>query len=369
VVGLATSALPWGRAAVRGALLLAPVLSTSQPAAYVAIGEGVRHTSLKIAAADGPAYLDVYAPAGPPPPVPGARGGLLLVIGVGNNGPLPQAVNLADSLAESGEVVMEVTTPALLNFDLKPADGDAVVRAFQRLEAWPGVGRGRVGIVGFSAGGPFACLAAADPRIRDQVAFLVSFGGFFDVSSVLHDLGRRALEVDGRLQPWTPNPVALNVLANVLADRLPESDAARLRNGFDWEHPQPLSPDDVALLTPAGQAAYHLLAGDEPDRVDANIATLRPLAGDLLTALSPRSVVAGIRAPIYLMHDRSDPYVPFTEGRAFAADLARLHHRYEYAEFSIFQHTEVQSGQPVWSLLIDGAKLARILYSVLLVGS
>src|SRR6185437_12410600 len=135
----------------------------------------------------------------------------------------------------------------------------AVVQAFQRLARWPGVGANRVGIVGFSGGGPLACRAATDPRIRDQVAFITMFGSYYDVRDYLGDIGRRAITENGKLVPWHPTAVPLEVLANVLAPTLPSPDGARLQVGFAFENANPLTPDEVALLSPQGQAAYHLL--------------------------------------------------------------------------------------------------------------
>jgi dienelactone hydrolase len=368
-IGAATSLLPWGRAAARGLLLLPPLLTASQPVAFVVMGEQMRHTQLTVPSANGTVYLDVYAPVSPPPPILGTRGGMLLIPGVGDNRSIPQLINLSTSLARTGTVVMEMTTPTLIAYDLSPADSDAVVQAFDRLANWPGVGRGRVGIVGFSGGGPLACLAAVDPRIRDRVAFITSFGGYYDVRDMLRDFGRHAIDVGGRLQPWRPDPVPVEVLANVLAHRLPAPDGARLAAAFAFDQATPLTPYEVAQLSPPGKAAYHLLAGDDPTRADANIATLLPVAGDLLAQLSPSSVVSQIRAPIYLLHDRGDPSIPVTETRHFDAALTRLHHPHDYAEFGIFAHTQVRSGLTWGPLITDGARLGRILYELLLVGS
>jgi dienelactone hydrolase len=369
VVGAVTSLVPGGRAFARGALVLWPVLTASQPAPYVAVTEGVRHTQLTINSSSGPVYLDVYEPATPLPPVPGARGGLLFIPGVGDNRTDHQLVNLSESLARSGEVIMEMTTPTLISYSISPADSDAVVRAFERLARWPGVGAQRVGVVGFSGGGPLAVLAAVDPRIRDQVAFIVSFGGYYNVANVLRDFGRRALVVDGHTQPWKPTAVPLEVLANVLAARLPEPDATELQDAFAFDTPTPLTPTEVSQLTPEGQAAYHLLAGDQASKVDADIATLEPAAGDLLNALSPSSVVGQIRAPVYLLHDRGDTSLPYTEARAFAGELARLHHPYDYVEMTIFDHTQVRTGLPLGEVIVNGSHLSKLLYDILRVGS
>jgi dienelactone hydrolase len=368
-VGAGTSLVPWGRAAARGVLLLPPLLTTSQPAPFVAIGEGVRHTALTIPYASGSAYLDVYEPTTPAPLLPGARGGLLIIPGVTDSRADPGLVNLSESLARSGAVVMDMTTPTLIAADVSPDDADAVVRAFERLASWPGVGSDRVGIIGISGGGPLACLAAVDPRIRDRVAFITQYAGFYNVQDMLRDIGRRAIMVDGRLESWVPIPLTLSVMANVLAPTLPAPDGPRLAQGFDYLNPNPLSPDEVAQLSPEGAAAYHLLQGDQPDNVDANIAVLLRVAGDLFTQLSPSSVISRIRAPIYLLHDRADPSIPVTEARDFAAALTRLGHPHDYVELNILAHAEIRGNLSPFAELGGGIGLARILFDVLLVGS
>jgi dienelactone hydrolase len=369
LAGAAATVLPQGRAVVRGALLLPPVFAGAPLGIYRVIGEPVAHRQLTIGTTDAPVYLDVYEPATPPPPLPGARGGLLVIPGVGDERGEPQLINLATTLAQAGEVVMLMTTPTLIAYDLTPTDRDAVVLAFDRLARWPGVGATRVGIVGFSAGGPLACASAVDTRIRDRVAFIVQFGGFYDVRALLGDIGRQSLLVDGRAQAWQPQSVTRDVLANVLAHALPSWDGRRLQAAFAFQDAVPMTPDDVVRLSPDGLAAYHLLAGDDPAHVDDNIARLQPGAGDLLDSLSPSAVVSQLRAPIYLLHDHADPYIPFTEARAFDAALTALGHQHDYIELTVFSHTEVRAGNPLGQVIGDGARLARILYEVLLVGS
>jgi hypothetical protein len=68
-------------------------------------------------------------------------------------------------------------------------------------------------------------------------------------------------------------------------------------------------------------------------------------------------VVSQISAPVYLLHDRFDGHVPFTESDNFAAALARLNHPHDLVEFSIFQHTQVSGSLDIGSLLTDDPRL------------
>lgn len=362
------SLAPTGRAAARAAVLLPALLGQQAPGILTLADEPMRHTQMSVPSRSGDVFLDVYAPTTSAPPVPGVREGLILIPGVGDNRTVDQLVNLSSSLAHKGIVVMNMTTQKLIDYDLSAMDSDAVVQAYMALAHWPGVDATRIGIVGFSAGGTLACLAAADPRIRDTVRFITIFGGYYDATTLLRDFGRRALSVDGHLHSWTPDPVPVLVLGDAIADTLPPNEAALLRSA-DWSKTAPLSAAQVAQLSPSAQAAYHLLTGDEPDATDANIAALSPQMDTLLRDLSPSTILLQVHTPIYLLHDHNDVYIPFTQSRDFDAALTRLGSRHDYAEFDIFAHVEVRSGLGIGPLLRDGMQLFRILVELLLPAS
>lgn len=365
VLGAVTSLTPQGRTVARTATLLTALVRADQPVVLQAIGDDVRHTERVIRSAGGPVYLDIYEPAGPPPIVPGAREGLVIIPGVGDNRQVEQLVNFATALARNGLVAMLMTTDTWIAYALAPVDADAVAQAVLQLRQWPGVNPDQVGILGFSAGGAIASLTAARPDMRGRIAFLTLFGGYFDARSLLLDVGRRAISVDGKLEPWQPDSVPLTVLGNTLAPTLPGDDAALIRqafgNGFN-----PLAPDEVKRMTPEGQAAYHLLAGDQPDRAEENLRALPPQAQLLLEALSPSNVVQRIQTPIHLLHDKADVFVPFTQSRAFAAALDREQVPHTFTELSIFQHVEVRSSFGRDALIRDATSLYRVIYSILL---
>jgi len=364
IVGFFFSLIPAGRAAARALYILPELILASQPPVVSVAEEPVRHIQKTIPSSSGTVYLDVYEPTTAPPPVPGAREGMVVIPGVGDNRTDSQLVNFSQGLARAGLVVMDMTTPTLLNYALSYQDSDAVVQAFKTLASWPGVGARRVGIIGFSAGDVLAAFAAADPRIRDQVAFILCFGGYFNTTTLLSTFGRRALDVNGQSQPWHPQYVPIEVLANTIAPLLPFDEGSRLINALA-PGGTPLTPDELAQFSPDTVAVYHLLKGDEPAQTDANIAALSAPIHALLDQLSPGSVIGQIRAPIYLLHDRSDEYVPYTESIAFDAALTQMHHAHDFALFGIFQHVEVKSNVNAGQLLGDGLSLYRILNEVL----
>ena len=369
LAGFYCSVFPSGRAAARAFSILPGLLTATQPGWQVPVSEPITHTQTTLPSASGTVFLDVYAPATGAPPVPGSREGMLVITGVGDNRKEPQVVNLSQTLARAGIVVMDVTTPALIADRVDAGDSDAVVRAFHVLQHWPSVGAARVGMFGVSAGGALICLAAADPRIRAEVAFVSLLGSYFDTTTLLEALGRRALNVDGNLQPWHPVAVPLQALVSTIAPALPNGDGAVLVQAFASYPAGALTSAQLAQLAPESAAIYHLLAGDQPGQVQANLAAFTPPLRALLSGLSPSTVVDQLHAPVYLLHDRNDQFVPVTESRAFAATLARIHHPYDFAEFGIFQHADVRAGLPLSQLLGDGQSLLRLLSEVTQTGS
>lgn len=364
------SLFPWGRAITRSALLLPALISFSEPAPLLLAGDPVRFKRITISSAIGPVFLDIYEPTTPPPPIPGGREAIITLVGAGDNRTVPQFTNLAQSFAREGVVVVDVGTPALFQYKVSARDGEAVVQAFELLEHWPGVDPHHIGILSFSVGDLLACVAAADPRIRDRVAFLAIIGGYFDVTSLLRIVGSRAQDVDGQTQPWHPITTDLYTLASSVSSLLTPAENKLMRKAFPLNSfAPPLTAQQQAQLSPGTAAYYHLLEGDEPGSVDQNLTALSPQMKALLIQLSPMSVIDQMRAPIHLLHDRNDSSIPFTQAQEFAAALARMHHPYDLAAYSIFSHVLVRSNVGLGQLLSDGTKLFQAINSIMLVGS
>jgi dienelactone hydrolase len=345
------------------------VISASEPAPLVLTGDPVRFRRITLSSAVGPVFLDIYEPATPPPPIPGGREAIIQVVGAGDNRAVPQLINLSRSFAQEGIVVVNVGTPALFDFQVSERDGEAVVQAFELMEHWPGVDPNHIGIISFSVGGELASVGAADPRIRDRVAFLGIIGGYFDVTSLLHTIGERAQDVDGQTQSWQPIPTDLYVLTRTVSSLLSPAENKLLLKAFPDKIAPPLTAQQQAQLSPGTAAYYHLLEGDEPRSVDRNLSALSPQMKALLIQLSPVSVIDQIRAPIHLLHDRNDQSIPVIQAQEFAAALARLHYPYDFASYGIFSHVQVRSNLDLAGLLNDGTKLFQVFNSILLVGS
>ena len=115
---------------------------------------------------------------------------IVLVPGVHRDG-IDEArlVGLAQDLAATGYGVLTVAAPDLQRYRITPlvtdVIEDAVRWASEQRELAPD---GRVGVLGVSFSGGLSIVAAGRDRIRDRVAFLLSFGGHGNLARVMHYL-------------------------------------------------------------------------------------------------------------------------------------------------------------------------------------
>ncbi len=93
----------------------------------------------------------------------------------------PRLIRFAYSLARSGFVVLVPELKGMKSFRILLSDVDDIVASFRYLISLREiVDKEKMGLLGFSYGAGPTLIAAADPLIRDQVNFLVSFGGYYD---------------------------------------------------------------------------------------------------------------------------------------------------------------------------------------------
>jgi pimeloyl-ACP methyl ester carboxylesterase len=196
-----------------------------------------------------------------------------------------RAVRAAQLLARAGFDVAVPSIPGLMQGRLRPDDVRPVV------ETAAALARDRqraVTLIGVSVGAGPALLAAAEPRLRDSVAAVVSLGGYASATELLRYFltGDYAWgEIRGHVE-HDPEVVKSFVSAN------------------------------LDLLDADTRAAF--LALDRP-RVAGLLAAPPPGLRGVLDALSPERVATDIAARVLLIHGRNDRAVPYTEALRLAA--------------------------------------------------
>jgi len=288
------------------------------------------------------------------PPAEGERrGALLVVIGAAPEARKhPQAVRLAKAVARMGYVVMILMPPHLNGDVLHPGDKEAVVASFLYLSSLPYVEPQQVGIVGFSIGQGIAFAAATDPRIRNQVHSLVSFGGYYEVRELIASVTTGTFWEEGKLEPWKVAPRAQQVLRRSLLYYVPDAgEREELAIALETGRPPPVD------MSSTGRLVYRVLASKDFWEVRSLLDEVPSYLAAVLDSLSPRLYLGQIRAPVFIAADRQDPFIPYTQSRTLRKHLGGLGHRTTYAEISIFRHvTPALQVNPV-SLLRDVMRL------------
>ena len=238
---------------------------------------------------------DLYTPGRAPP--------IVLLSGATAQGKDdPRVVRVASSLAGARRVVF---TPQLelRHETFQWADVERIVRSVLALRAMEG--GVPVGVVGFSYGGSLGLVAAEDPRVAGDLAFVAVFGSFDDLLGVVQGITTGATTFRGRVVPWATVPEARTILDRGAVQLADPEDRAALASA--------LSSGDRTGLSPSAAAIFDLLENRDPTRTGALAARLPPLFRSELARFSPATDIARLRAPLFVMQSKDDPATPPTE--------------------------------------------------------
>jgi dienelactone hydrolase len=272
----------------------------------------------------------------------------------------PHVVRLARAFVGAGRAVL-VPDLTLRTSTLDAADLQRVTAAFQALAALPRVDPRRVGLLGISWGGALAVVAAARPPLAAQVAFVATFGAFYDLADLAGAVVTGATVYQGRTVPWHTVPEAAALVRSALLSLLAPAQARTVRAAL--AHAGASVP---AQLTPAGRAVVALLTNRDPARVARLAARLPPSVQRVRQAFSPAFHVQGLRAPLLALHSTDDPAAPWTES-ALLVTAARAHDPggARLTLVGVFSHVTQRRSLLAPSSLLDDWRLVRYVVGLL----
>jgi len=266
---------------------------------------------------------NLYRPVGG-----GRRAPILLIHGVVETGKDdPRMVWLARLLARAGFVVLVPDFLGFKSLRLRVSDiGEMVDAALYLRDLEPQVLSDRIGMVGFSYGAGPMLIAATDPRLEGRVAFVVSFGGYYDLVNLIRFVTTGYYEHGQERGRVTPSDytrwIFLRYNLDLLRDPVDQAILSRLVEAGGWVT---LADDRAVLadLTPEGRSVYRLLVNRDPDRVSELISRLAPSIREMIDQLSPSRQVRRLGAYAIIVHSKPDPFIPHTESLALAEALSR----------------------------------------------
>jgi dienelactone hydrolase len=241
--------------------------------------------------------LDVYLPAEASARDP--RPAVILALGV-HPQPIDSAdvVRIASAIARIGVVVGVPDSTALRELRLEPTEPAHLADAVLAVAALEEVDHHRLALAGFSAGASMALVAASDERLRGRLTYVSAFGGYADAGTLLVDVASRSMLLEGDEVGWSPD----------------EGIERDLRA---------LATDAVGTF-----AAERLFGATSRRDAEALIEALPADARRLLAGVSPLDHLAGVRAPVYLLHGVTDSAIPVSHAYvlsdALGERLARL---------------------------------------------
>ena len=242
-------------------------LITSEPTLEEYVIESASGRTLKI---------DIYVPPGSD-----ERAAMLISVPLAGGGQRDlRLANLAQSLAQTGFVVMVPWYEGKEGI-LSSDDVEDVVSSFQFLLQHDRVDPTRAGLFAISYGNGPVFVAAADERIHDNVHFIVSFAGYYELSEAMRYV------ITGQY--------AYGDIRETLEPELWVKDLAR-KNLLSFE----LSDDEASAFF------------DQPDRYD-ELLELQPELRSSMQNLSPANVIDRIDAQTLIAHSTGDRTIPYTE--------------------------------------------------------
>ncbi len=376
VILIATPALLWmsdrGRVAVEAAIYL-PDMIVQPPAPFrlvelISDVPTVERVTINYESRDGPRSIeaDLYIPKhGEDLP------GVVFSMGAP---PLdldePQLVRIAEASARKGVVMLVPFSNRLDDLQIQPEEIDALVAEFQYLQGVEQVDPDRIGFFGASVGGSLALVAAGDERIAADVDHVVSFGGYYDAIVAFGGITTDRIEYKDVSEDWSPKRHAKRVTARQLIDRVDTSRDRELLTQQFLDRP-PVDIDENQLGD-EGRATYDFLMNRDFSQVEALAERLPPDAIDELHKLSPSSVIDDIEAELFIIHDRADPYIAYTESRRMKDDLevralaGEDTPRAHFDELRLFEHVEPKLNQRPDTITMDSTRLMFRMYQLLL---
>ena len=298
------------------------------------------------------------------------RAGVLVFLGANAAGADdPDVINLGQALARTGFAVMYYWSPTMgERAQIDAGEIANLVAAFEHLRREDYVDPDRVGLAGFSVGASFALVAAADPRIAGDIAFVNAFGGYYDTPDLMVQIAAgRAIYEDGEA-PWEVDKLTRQVYDNMLNDALDElahqEGGLAFVNGSDRPVPRNVPAQAVAGLS--------LLAGVN------SISEARQLYDQLpeefrqrVDSISPSRYVDqwSSHTAMRVMHDVGDPLIPVGESRRLVEALREQRPEVEvyYTETDIFRHVRPDANRDLKSLLGGAWQLFRHMFHIVAV--
>lgn len=213
-------------------------------------------------------------------------------------------------------------------------------------------------------------LAAADPRIRDKISVVATFGGYYDLRTVMSFLLTGANEYGGQLRYLRPDAAFRWMFAYRNLELLRSSlDRKKLKHIIEKRNRYELADADrlAKSLGPEGRAFYRFIVNTDPERFPPLYEGLPLRVREYVYQLSPARATKYITASFIIVHGTDDYSVPFTESVRLA-DAVGKKNRVSLAllpQFTHFESIEPSVEDRYQRYVLGGWRLFNSIYRLL----
>jgi pimeloyl-ACP methyl ester carboxylesterase len=283
---------------------------------------------------------DLYRPAGAT-----AAPALILVPGALAEGKDdPRVAPFATLLARAGFPVVLPELPSFRTLRAVPENERELAAVVEAVAARRDLApRGRVGVFGISYAGGVALCVALDPVLAARVQLVATVGAYADLDSVARYLATGIIHHGDQTLHLEPDPYAQMMFVETYQEFLPSAADHAVFGEMERRRwlDAAASLDDLAeRLSHEARLVYDLFEHAPADQVPG---MMERLAGGMkrrMAELSPaRRDFRALRARLYLVHDRNDRTIPFTETLRLA-ERARGHTAAHVALLTTLHHVD-----------------------------
>lgn len=208
----------------------------------------------------------------------------------------PAIFNFSNTLSRLGFVVLWPRLKVLDQGISQIEQPDTFVTAFKYLESQEFIDSNRISFVGFSVGSSIAFAAASDPVISKDVNSLVFFGGYYDIFDYLDSLQNESIVIEGKKIGWKPDQGATSHVKEIIEAM------------------------DLGSIE--------------------SIVSIKP---NEFKRINPSEHINNFNARIFLLHEKSDIYVPYVESQKLYNALPREIDK-KFVLINLFEHVQPRKG-------------------------
>jgi len=371
VLILILTSLPQGRAFGKTLILLPEFIPNSKFKIIQLFTQKPQITEVIFQSGQETIYADLWSPA-----KKGNHPAAVLHLGVDIDRKDERAQKLADVLARSGIVTLIPNINSLHRRRLLAEGKDDLVSSFEYLKSQPNVKTEKIGFLAFCAAGGLAILAAEDPKISADVAFVTAINPYFDLNSLYENITLRQINDNGRLQNWRPHFKTVEIYNRETIGLLPsERDREILRKHLiliekeqleEGEFPL-LSQEELSQLSPEAKFTWQLLTNKDPKKTLFFQNNTTEAQKNFLKELSPSTNTLNLKAKVFILADVNNVYIPFSQAKMLASVLPKDQRL--FMETKILPEGNLVQSLPLKDYLIEGIKIFKFIFQFLLENS